>query len=397
MNNFEYKVEDNNLIIKLSGHIDSFNSVEIDKALMESFETNEWNYDSIIIDCDDLQYISSAGLRIILKLKKKVSDVKLINVHPEVYDILDVTGFTDMMDVRKAFHVIDIEGYELIGKGANGSVYRMSPDMIVKVYHNPDSLADIDKERELARAAFVHGLPTAIPFETVKIASGGYGSIFEMLNATNCAKAIIRGEKTTDEVADIMATLLKQIHETVIKSDLVPNMKEVALDWVEFLKDYLTAEEYEKLKRMVSEIEENEHLIHGDFHMRNVMLQNGEVMMIDMDTLSHGDPIFELACIFNAYIGFPSVGVSDTMTFFGLPEDVCEEVYDKFLHKFLEGKSDEEINAISEKASIIGYARIMRRAIRRNALETEEGRAVVDKCHQHISELLAKYDDLKLQ
>ena len=50
-----------------------------------------------------MEYISSAGLRIILRLIKSKRSVKMINVSPEVYEVFEVTGFTEMMTVEKAF------------------------------------------------------------------------------------------------------------------------------------------------------------------------------------------------------------------------------------------------------------------------------------------------------
>ena len=45
-------------------------------------------------------------------------------------------------------------------------------------------------------------------------------------------------------------------------------------------------------------------MLHGDYHSNNVMMQNGEPLMIDMDTLCVRHPVFELASTFNAYVGF---------------------------------------------------------------------------------------------
>ena len=45
-------------------------------------------------------------------------------------------------------------------------------------------------------------------------------------------------------------------------------------------------------------------MLHGDYHIKNVMMQDGEVLLIDMDTLCQGHPVFELASMYNAYVGF---------------------------------------------------------------------------------------------
>ncbi len=159
-----------------------------------------------------------------------MDDTKIINASREVYDILDMTGFTEMMEVERAYRVFSVEGCEVIGQGANGKVYRIDRDTIVKVYLNPDALPEIHRERELARAAFVAGVPTAIPYDVVRIEGGGYGSVFELLNATSFAKLLIRKEKTVDEVAEMSIQLLKLIHSKVIKPGTMPDMKKIALN-----------------------------------------------------------------------------------------------------------------------------------------------------------------------
>ena len=56
----------------------------------------------VVIDAKDLQYISSAGLRVLLKVKKQVSSVKMNGVSEEVYTVLDMTGVADLIEVEKA-------------------------------------------------------------------------------------------------------------------------------------------------------------------------------------------------------------------------------------------------------------------------------------------------------
>ena len=187
------RIENGKRIIALSGKIDSSNASSVESKLRELYADQHW--ESVELDCDQLQYCTSAGLRVILRLKQEVDDTVLTNVHPDLYNILDITGFTEMMEVRKAYRVISVDGCEAIGQGANGKVYRIDPDTAVKVYLNPDALPEIHRERELARLAFVAGVPTAIPYDVVRIEGGGYGSVFELLNAASFAKLLINGKK----------------------------------------------------------------------------------------------------------------------------------------------------------------------------------------------------------
>ena len=386
-----YKMDGDRMTIYLKGHIDSANAPSVEKEISEA--KNAEAPKNITLDAEDLKYISSAGLRIILRLRKEMKALKIINVSPEVYEIFDMTGFTEMMDIQKAYRVISVDGCEVIGKGANGKIYRIDDDTIVKVYRNPDSLPEIHRERELARAAFVLGIPTAIPFDVVRVGEG-YGSVFELLNATSFAKLIINGEKSPDEVAAMSIDLLKLIHSTKIKPGTMPDMKAVALDWADFLKDYLPEDKYQKLHDLVAAVPDDMHMMHGDYHIKNVMLQNGEVLLIDMDTLCHGYPVFELASMFNAYVGFSDVNHDQVMDFIGISYEDAVHFWKESLRLYLGTDDEERLREVEEKAQLIGYARIMRRRIRRNGFDTEEGRKEIENAKEHILDLLERVDTL---
>ncbi len=372
---------DNTLRIALDGRIDSTNAADVEKQLDDI--VNENSFEGLIIDAEKLEYISSAGLRIILRLKKNNPSLKIVNVTSDVYEIFEMTGFSEIMPIEKAYREFSVEGCEIIGQGANGKVYRIDPETIIKVYNNPDSLPDIKRERELARKAFVLGIPTAIPYDVVKVGDG-YGSVFELLNAKSFAKLIEEDPDNIDKYIGLYIDLLKKIHSTEVVDGDVPSMKEVAVGWAKDLLDYLPNGYGEKLLQIVESIPDSKHMMHGDYHIKNVMMQNGETLLIDMDTICTGDPIFELASMFNAYVGFGSIDESNVENFLGLSYDRTNYIWQKSLELYCEGKSEEEKEEMKAKAELIGYARIMRRTIRRGGLETEDGMELIDFCKEQI-------------
>ena len=380
------------LTIELEGKIDSLNAPKIE----EEIETLLQRYqpEAVVLDCERLEYTTSAGLRVILRLKQKIDDTRIINVRPEVYEIFDMTGFTEMIDIQKAYRVVSVDGCEVIGQGANGKIYRIDSDTIVKVFLNQDALEEIQRQRELARTAFVLGVPTAIPFDVVRIKEGGLGSVFELLNATSYAKLLISGEKSVDEVAAMSIDMLKLIHSKVVKPGSMPDMKAVALDWAGFLKDYLPEELFSKLYSLVDAVPVDMHMMHGDYHLKNVMLQNGESLLIDMDTLCHGHPVFELASMYNAYVGYSVLDHEIVLRFLGLDYETSSEFWRKSLELYLGTTDESVIREVENKAKIIGYTRIMRRSIRRNGLNTEAGRAEIANCREVLADLLPKTDTL---
>ena len=386
-------IEDNALVIALNGHIDSSNAADVEKEINQLRDEN--TFENVYLDAENLEYISSAGLRIILRLRKNYSELKIMNVHPDVYEILDMTGFTEMIDVEKAYRRLSVDGCEEIGRGANGIVYRLDPDTIIKVYFNSDALADVHRERELARKAFILGIPTAIPYDVVRVGDT-YGSVFELLNATSLSSLIAQHPEQIDTYVSEYVELLKKIHSTRVKEGDMPDMKITAQDWVDFLKDYLPENQSKKLCSMVAAIPKDDHMLHGDFHTKNVMVQNGEELLIDMDTLSVGNPVFELASMYMGFVGFAEEDHQVSIDFLGIPYETAVAFWKKSLALYL-GTEDEETNRIAEeKAMVIGYARLLRRTIRRNGLNTPDGQSRIALCRRHLEELLERIDTLAI-
>ncbi len=392
--NITATVKDGILYINLSGRVDSANAASVEEEI--NAICSDKKSDNVVIDAENLEYISSAGLRIILRLRKNYPELKMINVNFEVYDILDMTGFTEMMTVEKAYRKLSVEGCEVIGKGSNGEVYRLDPDTIIKVYLNPDCLPDIHRERELARKAFVLGIPTAIPYDVVKVGDS-YGSVFELLNAKSFTKILAADSSKLDEVVDMYVDLLKKIHSTEVQPGDMPDMKQVAIGWVRDIKGVISDAKWEKLNSLVNAIPENHHMIHGDYHTKNVMVQNGEVLLIDMDTLSYGDPIFEFGSIFNAYKGFyfgkpPLDGVS----FIGIPYEMGVEVWEKTLHRYFNTEDEEYLDTVRDKSALIGYTRVLRRTIRRYDTSKPDIKTLIDGYIKEIESILDRVDTLVL-
>lgn len=373
------------------GRIDSSNAAAVEEeinAFLRDFE-----HTAVVLDADKLEYISSAGLRVVLRLRKSEPTLKLISVSPEVYEIFDMTGFTEMIPVEKAYRKISIDGCEVIGQGANGKVYRIDPDTIVKVYIDVDALPDIHRERELARRAFVLGIPTAIPYDVVKV-EDGYGSVFELLNAQSFAKLVKNDPENLDKYVALYIDLLKKIHSTEVKPGDMPDMRDVAIDWAKFLKDYLPADKAEKLVSLIEAVPVDHHMMHGDYHIKNVMMQNGEVLLIDMDTLCQGHPVFELASMYNSYLGFSELDNSISESFLGIPHELAVSFWRKALPLYLGTDDENHIADVEKKAMLIGYTRLMRRLIRRQGFESEQGRKEIECYKNHIIELLDELDTL---
>ena len=384
-----YRIDKDILYISIEGRIDASNAALAEEKVFAIKYDNPGKH--TVIDAENLEYISSAGLRVILRLRKEEPTLAIINVAADVYEVFDMTGFTDMVTVEKAYQRMSVEGCEFIAKGANGAVYRYDNETILKTYFAKDALPEIKQERENARRAFVLGINTAIPYGIVRVGDG-YGTVTELLNAVSVTKLIRQNPDDMTEAVKYYVDMLKNIHSVEVEDGEVPDMKETALDWANFVSAYIPEEQGKKLRALIEAVPKQNTLMHGDYHTNNIMVQNGEPLLIDMDTLCMGHPVFELGSMFNAFIGYSELNHQVTMDFFGYTHEAAEKFWNMTLKAYL-GTDDEAIcQNIAEKAMIIGYTRMLRRAARRP--NEADSPAKIERCKEMLAILLEKIDSL---
>ena len=387
--NVTYRVDKDILYIALEGRIDASNAAKAEEMIFDIKKEQEGKH--TVIDAEGLEYISSAGLRVILRLRKEEPKLAIINVAPEVYEVFDMTGFTDMVTIEKAYQRMSVEGCEFIAKGANGAVYRYDDETILKTYFAKDALPEIKQERENARKAFVLGINTAIPYGIVRV-DEGYGTVTELLNAESVTKLIRNNPEDLHQAAKYYIDMLKSIHAIGVEDGEVPDMKETALAWAEFVAPHLPVDQGQKLRALIEAVPKQNTLMHGDYHTNNIMVQNGEPLLIDMDTLCMGHPVFELGSMFNAFLGYSELDHQVTVNFFGYTHETAEKFWDMALKMYLGTQEEEVCNTVAQKAMVIGYTRMLRRALRRP--EEAESPAKIARCKAMLGVLLNKLDTL---
>jgi anti-sigma B factor antagonist len=87
-------------VIEVIGRLDTTTAPSLEKTINENVE----NTKKLVLDMDGLEYISSAGLRVLLSAQKKMNQIgsmKLISVCEEVMDVFEMTGFADILTIEK--------------------------------------------------------------------------------------------------------------------------------------------------------------------------------------------------------------------------------------------------------------------------------------------------------
>ena len=384
-----YRIDKDIMYIAIEGRVDASNAAMAEEKIFNIKNNNPGKH--TVIDADKLEYISSAGLRVILRLRKEEPKLAIINVAADVYEVLDMTGFTDMVTVEKAYRRMSVEGCEFIAKGANGAVYRYDDETILKIYFAKDALPEIKQERENARRAFVLGVNTAIPYGIVRVEEG-YGTVTELLNAVSVTKLIRDNTEDLSLAIKYYIDMLKSIHSIEVEDGEVPDMKQTALNWANFVAPHLPEEQGKKLRALIEAVPKQNTLLHGDYHTNNIMVQNNEPLLIDMDTLCMGHPVFELGSMFNAFVGYSELDHQNMMDFFGYSFETAGKFWNLALKAYWGTEDEETCKAIAEKAMVIGYVRMLRRAIRRP--EEADSPAKIARCKEMLALLLNQVDTL---
>ena len=95
----DYKLDNQTLTLYFVGELNSYTADETEKEI--DCIMSEHRFKRVVLDFEKLQYISSAGLRIILKIKRKYSDIKAIKVNDDIYSILEMVRFDNILGIER--------------------------------------------------------------------------------------------------------------------------------------------------------------------------------------------------------------------------------------------------------------------------------------------------------
>lgn len=98
--NIEINQKDEFLVIRLKGRLDTAQSLMVEKNFLEILDQG---HNKIILDCEELDYISSSGLRIFLIVQKRIMGIsgtlRICSLQPNINEIFDISGFSMIFSI----------------------------------------------------------------------------------------------------------------------------------------------------------------------------------------------------------------------------------------------------------------------------------------------------------
>ena len=131
--------------------------------------------------------------------------------------------------------------------------------------------------------------------------------------------------------------------------------------------------------------------------MKNVMVTDHELMLIDMETLCTGDPVFELQGMFITYRAFNEDEPDNTLHFVGFDEQMSKRIWERVLNGYFEGLTNDQIREQENKIKLLGYIRFLDMIVTHNLTKPELKKIRIEHSIEHINYLLDVVDNLAVR
>ena len=239
---------------------------------------------------------------------------------------------------------VSVEGLRIIAKGVTGTIYEYSDDKILKIYDVKVPFEEVKKQRQISLSALEQGIPTAKVYELVQC-KGQYGVIFEYLKAGTLGEEIGRDQDKRLHYATKMGELLRKVHQSKPDARLFPPLYEMVAGNLHRCAEYLSKEQKERMQGFVSTYPPQKCLLHGDFHENNIMVKDGELVLIDLDSMCIGSPLADFA---QTYCSYKMPLPPEVMEQLNLTPGIQQEFLYRFLRGYFQDASEEQIKSYDE-------------------------------------------------
>ena len=196
---------------------------------------------------------------------------------------------------------VSTEGMPVLASGVHGTVFLMDEDRILKLY-NPDiSREQTESEYLKSLEAFRLGIPTAEPFGTVQDGDRN-GIIFERVRGDTLGHMIAKEPERLGEYAEKYAALARKLYGTHTQKEFFPELKTELKKALPRLSEFCSGEDLSLLEELTDCIPEDDCLLHGDLHAGNIMVRDGELLLIDLPEMTRGWKDWDLAAVYRDMI-----------------------------------------------------------------------------------------------
>lgn len=253
---------------------------------------------------------------------------------------------------------LSLDNAVLIGTGFCSDVYQVDDETVVKVLKR-DTEQDAEKEILLSKWAFAKGIPTAISYDVVDV-NGRPGLVYELLGRNNLRNALRDHPEEFDSLMERYLTLLHTIGRVEVGDEPLPKAIDDVRNDLKSVSEMLSDAETQRMAALLDTIPKASTLVHRDCHVKNIKLVNGQLLLIDLDTLSRGDPILELAPLYCTYRVFPQAKKQiEHDAFLDIPTALSHKIVDTILDRYYPALPADAKKRNNDRIALLAYLNIM--------------------------------------
>ena len=298
-------IQGDRMVVALHGRLDASSAPAVEAQLVTD------GIRELVLDFADCPFVSSCGIRTVLVAHRRMANAggRMVarSLPPAVREIFDMTGLSSIISITRPNREISIDGLELLSQGVCGECFRLDAETVVKLYREGVAPEVAEQEKRYAKAAFVMGIPTAISYDVVSCGTRS-GIVFELLNAELFSSVIRRDRGNIDLHARRLSDIAKLLHAGKGDRAILTDLKDRFRGYIRQIDDVLTPEETAYMLDRLEAVPDADTCVHFDLHSSNIMVQGGELVIIDMGDFSIGSNMFDLGLIYMIY-GVPELGM----------------------------------------------------------------------------------------
>lgn len=248
-----------------------------------------------LLDFSEVEEVNFAAMRGLLNARRAGVPVSIINASDKVTEKFEDSGLSSFVSISRKAKPLDMSRYEEFGESFMSKAYNSADgDAMIKVYGKHGSLEMVAREKAVARAVMVFGIPTPL-VGTIYSDGEKWALDFERIEGKRSFSRIISEEpEKTEEITECFAMMCRQLHRTPCDTAIFSDRRKVYRHIIGG-SDAISDTIRQKCLAFIDEIPDATTCLHGDMQPSNVITNGKENLWIDLSDFSYGYPMMDLS------------------------------------------------------------------------------------------------------
>lgn len=320
----------------------------------------------LIFNCSRLIELGFEGAEFFKDLKESGKSFEFRKPNITCKVLLKIAGLESYLEKGDGIPEIDLGNCTIISEGATGIIYRISDEVVGKLYKGEPDYKQIFKTQKTMRNLLVCGVPAPFSLGYAEY-DGKIVSLMELIDSKSLLQ-ILKTETDRDKYFIEYVKLVKSLHaihdEEKLKFFDKNSFGNEILEKSDRVDRILPVKYKGRARKIIENISEQECLVHGDIHPNNFMMNKDGLLFIDLDSFSTGKAIQDLGELYRTLFLSEYKENSEFNSFLKIPMDISAKIWNGFFSEYYKDKPEAEKQKKLLEAAIIGRVLYLAKSIK---------------------------------